>query len=151
MIVLLRHAHAGSREEWEGDDRDRPLSPRGESQAGRIARRLETLAIQAIHSSPYRRCVETVEPFAAVAGLAVSRSELLSEGAGPDGLLGLISPNGSDTVICSHGDVLDAAVARLASQGVPIDPDLPFAKGGSWWLETDGDAVVAASYVSPPA
>jgi phosphohistidine phosphatase SixA len=150
VIVLVRHAHAGSREAWDGDDRERPLSGRGRAQAGLLASRLEPLAIGAIHASPYRRCVDTVAPVSAATGVAISTSEELAEGSGADGLLSLISPNGSDTVICSHGDVLDAVVARLASQGVPIDPEVPFAKGASWWLETEGDAVVAASYVPPP-
>ncbi len=151
MIVLLRHAHAGSREAWEGDDRDRPLSRRGIDQAGLLAERLEGLSVETIHTSPYRRCVETVEPYASATGVAIEASEVLGEGAGPEGALGLISPNGSDTVICSHGDVLAAVVVHLAEQGVPVDPDLPLAKGGSWWLETDDDAIVGASYLPPPA
>ena len=37
MVVLLRHAKAGKRTEWRGDDRLRPLDPSGERQATELA------------------------------------------------------------------------------------------------------------------
>src|ERR1051325_4834537 len=35
-LLLIRHASAGSRSEWEGDDRDRGLDERGVDQARRL-------------------------------------------------------------------------------------------------------------------
>jgi 8-oxo-(d)GTP phosphatase len=37
-LVLVRHASAGDRPEWEGDDRLRPLDKRGRKQAKRALR-----------------------------------------------------------------------------------------------------------------
>ena len=40
-IHLVRHAHAGNRSAWRGDDRVRPLSAKGRAQADAIADALE--------------------------------------------------------------------------------------------------------------
>ena len=37
-LYLLRHAHAGNWETWDGPDEDRPLSDKGERQADRLGR-----------------------------------------------------------------------------------------------------------------
>ena len=64
-LLLVRHGSAGSRSEWEGDDRDRGLDERGVDQARRLVQELADLPIDRILTSPYRRCVQTVEPLAA--------------------------------------------------------------------------------------
>ena len=39
-LYLVRHAKAGERRLWDGDDLDRPLSPKGWKQADLLATRL---------------------------------------------------------------------------------------------------------------
>jgi 8-oxo-dGTP diphosphatase len=68
-LLLVRHAWAGDRTEWKGDDRLRPLDERGLRQAQDLVAALERFTIDVILTSPYARCVQTVEPLAAVRGL----------------------------------------------------------------------------------
>lgn len=62
-LHLLRHADAGDPETWEGPDDVRPLSPRGERQAERLATLLLNggFVPDAILSSPKVRARETAE------------------------------------------------------------------------------------------
>lgn len=57
-IWLVRHADC-----YEGmeDGADPPLSPLGRKQAGLLAKRVVSLAPEAIYSSPYRRALETAK------------------------------------------------------------------------------------------
>ena len=59
-LLLVRHASAGDRTTWEGDDRERPLDDRGRRDADELVEQLASFHVQAILTSPYRRCVETV-------------------------------------------------------------------------------------------
>ena len=86
-MLLVRHAWAGSRDDWEGDDRERPLDERGVEQARELVERLAPFTITRILSSPYRRCVETVEPLARARGLEIEqRPELGEERQMTDGI-----------------------------------------------------------------
>jgi 8-oxo-dGTP diphosphatase len=103
LSILLRHASAGERNEWTGDDRLRPLDYKGRLQAERIAEKLDAEDIRRVVSSPYLRCVQTVEPLALALGLEVERDERLGEGAGT-AAQGLLEEDG--VVACTHGDVI---------------------------------------------
>lgn len=110
-LVLVRHAWAGERDEWDGDDRERPLDARGEEQARELVARLEELPIEEIQTSPYRRCVQTVEPLAAARGLElVLRPELGEERQATDGLVLVRGLADRDVVVCGHGGLERALV-----------------------------------------
>lgn len=40
-VLLVRHARAGDRGEWVGDDAHRPLDAKGRKQAKRLAKRVD--------------------------------------------------------------------------------------------------------------
>jgi broad specificity phosphatase PhoE len=61
-LHIVRHAHAGARSRWNGDDRLRPLSRRGEQQAAAVAAMLADSGARRLVSSPYIRCIETLRP-----------------------------------------------------------------------------------------
>ncbi len=64
---------------------------------------LGAYGIERIFSSPYTRCMQTVEPLAASLGLEVEAAEALGEGRGAEGLSLLDDATGV-TVLCGHGD-----------------------------------------------
>ena len=103
MSVLLRHASAGDRDHWAGDDRLRPLDEKGRRQAEKIAKALGAEEIKRVVSSPYARCVQTVEPLAAALGLEVELDDRLAEG-GDGSARALFEEPG--VVACTHGDVI---------------------------------------------
>src|SRR4051812_39796917 len=77
--VLLRHASAGERSSWDGDDHDRPLDDQGHKQAEALVEVLFLHGIQRVVSSDVLRSLDTVEPFAAAAGIHVETDPLFSE------------------------------------------------------------------------
>jgi 8-oxo-dGTP diphosphatase len=111
-LLLVRHASAGDRDDWDGDDRARPLDERGRAQAASLVDALAGYPIQRILTSPAVRCVETVAPLSAARRVEPEVREELSEerqrAAGADLLR---SVDGSDVVVCGHGG-LESAVAE---------------------------------------
>jgi 8-oxo-dGTP diphosphatase len=147
-ILLIRHAKAGDRQRWEGDDRLRPLTRSGRRQAEALVEQLRDQPVERILSSPYVRCIQTVEPLAAARGLRVEPTEELAEGAGIGPLRRLLAEVGS-AALCSHGDVIQEFVEWMHHRGVAVDGGL--AKGSTWVLDVVHGEVVAARYLPPPA
>ena len=54
-LYVVRHADAGHRTDWDGDDASRPLSPRGERQADGLRDLLEDSEATRLLASPFRR------------------------------------------------------------------------------------------------
>jgi 2,3-bisphosphoglycerate-dependent phosphoglycerate mutase len=76
-VYLVRHAQ--TRYDPAVADQDRPLTSTGHEQAASLSGVLLELGIEEIHSSPFRRCVDTIKPFARSAGLAVNHVHGLRE------------------------------------------------------------------------
>jgi 8-oxo-(d)GTP phosphatase len=126
-LILVRHGSAGDRDEWDADDRERPLDKRGRRQARELVSRLAAYRIGEIHTSPYLRCVQTVEPLAAARDLEPRlRAELSEERQGRDGDALLRELADRDAVVCGHGG-LDSAL-----QGAP-----KWRKGAAFVLDRD--------------
>ena len=78
---------------------------------------LRPLDVRRVVSSPYVRCVETVEPLAAALGVPVEEDDRLAEGAGGSARELL----GEDGVVwCTHGDVVEALVDRGLKKGAAV-------------------------------
>jgi 8-oxo-dGTP diphosphatase len=103
-VILLRHASAGDRERWQGDDRERPLDERGRKQSEAIVARLAGYPVERILTSPALRCIETVEPLAAARALTPElRDELAEELQETEGWALVRSLAREDVVVCGHG------------------------------------------------
>jgi 2,3-bisphosphoglycerate-dependent phosphoglycerate mutase len=77
QLYLVRHAQ--THYDPAVADEDRPLTTTGHEQAAALSRELLSLGIEEIHSSPFRRCVDTITPFARNAGLPVAHVHGLRE------------------------------------------------------------------------
>jgi len=151
-IYLVRHAKAGDRSAWDGDDRLRPLSSRGQLQARELIPLLGAAHFERVLSSPYVRCMETVVPLAATRGVAVEPSDALAEGASLDEALSLVRKHANaGAVMCTHGDVMPMLLQHFAERGIDIGPTPQWPKGCTWVLDTDDAGEVrAAAYLPPP-
>jgi phosphohistidine phosphatase SixA len=126
-VYLVRHAKAGSRSSWSGPDEERPLNKAGIAQARAVTKWLSKRPVPRVLSSPFVRCVQTVESLAAVLDVKVEEVEALSEGTSFEAALDLLDEVPEHTVLCSHGDVILAAVDALVR------------KGATWVLNRDKD------------
>jgi 8-oxo-dGTP diphosphatase len=151
-IHLLRHATAGNRDNFNGDDRERPLTKKGKAQAKSIAESLREREIERIVTSPYKRCVQTVEPLAKMIGATIEISDALAEGPDIDAAYDLIhNLAGANAVLCSHGDVIPAAMNRLMWLGLTIHSRFYCSKGSIWEVDIEDGRYTEGRYVPPPA
>jgi len=150
-LLFVRHAHAGNRHAWQGPDRDRPLTPRGCRQAEALVTQLAGYPVARILSSPYLRCLQTVEPLARARSLEVEGCPELGDDAEAAQALALLRElAGSPAVLCSHGDLMVELLDTLeAVDGLPLAPDYPCAKGSTWVLEDNGRRFIQAAYLPP--
>ncbi len=150
-LYLVRHASAGPRSGRLGDV-ERPLDDKGRAQAQAIAQWFGERGIDSIYSSPARRCVETVEPLATLRAMSVEiRDELIegTNGATLAATLGRLALAGVDAVLCSHGDLIPAALDELAHGGIPLAGN-GCKKGSIWILHTSNGQITEGRYQAAP-
>ena len=159
-IALVRHAKAGSRGQWEGDDALRPLSGSGREQAQQLTELLSLFGPDRVLTAPLVRCRDTVVPLAERLGLPISEEPLLAEeDYWRDLTAGLarvheISRLSGVTVVSSQGGVVPDVVRTLTTDAhVPgVDPDdVPARKGSTWLLTFAPDSRLrSADYYERP-
>ncbi|MFG3439180.1 NUDIX domain-containing protein [Nonomuraea sp. NPDC047897] len=134
-LVVVRHGTAGSRQEWRGDDALRPLDAEGVAQAATMAAVLPAYRPRTLLSSPSRRCVQTLEPYAddGVRLEPLLSEELQDPVRTPELVAGLRGP----AVVCSHGKVLPDLIRALSGEVVHLG------KGAFAVLHRAGDRVAA--------
>jgi 8-oxo-dGTP diphosphatase len=118
-VVVVRHAEAVKRKDWDGKDTVRPLTSNGEAVAERLTDVLAVLGANRLISSDAERCAATLTPYAASIDRHIHLWPEISErgyDADPDGLRGLaerVWRPGKVTVVCSHRPVLPALSREL--------------------------------------
>jgi broad specificity phosphatase PhoE len=150
-LLLIRHAHANARKEWSGDDRLRPLSVHGRRQAERLIDVAGSCAPPSrVLSSPYLRCLQTMEPLARASKLKVEPSEDLAEGQS-FAAVGLVRQLAADNVaLCTHGDVIAEILVTLADEDrLDLGLNPRQAKGSVWVLDSQDGFFTSAQYFPP--
>lgn len=141
-LILLRHAHAVPK---GGDDPARALDKRGRGEAAALAGLLACFAPQArVLSSPATRCLQTVAPYAAQAGVPVEEVSSLAvktdADTKPGTLIRELVAQARPAIVCLHREnvpvALEAACTALGTFP-PADPSL--VKGGFWVIHAAGD------------
>ncbi|MFC6715324.1 NUDIX hydrolase [Branchiibius cervicis] len=121
-FVVVRHGESVGRKHWDGADRDRPLDGEGRDQAQRLIGVLSAYAVPRVISSPAKRCMSTVRPFAGSQHLIVERRKRLSEEgfeAHPERAADLtedLLDRGTTVALCTHRPVLPAILDILADR-----------------------------------
>ncbi|MFZ1381491.1 MAG: NUDIX domain-containing protein [Scrofimicrobium sp.] len=127
-IMLLRHAKAVAREKWEGTEAERPLTRVGVAEASDMVDLLSAFGITRVVTSPWRRCEQTVLPYAVLGSADVKRDEVLTEDWVRDDpaesskvVAKLIKGRRAATVVCFHGpglEALEKPLREIASKSV---------------------------------
>lgn len=151
MLFLVRHAKAGHRSDGPADDSKRPLTESGRQQAEALAAPLFTAGATApVLSSPYRRCLQTVEPFARRIGTTVVSDRRLAENQPCSPLVDLLGMLPEGAVMCSHGDMIPEVIAALQRRGCAITTPANWKKASVWALERDADGRFIRAAAWPP-
>jgi 8-oxo-(d)GTP phosphatase len=156
-LMLLRHASAGAKESWPGEDLDRPLDAAGAAASDELALLLACYGSGRVITSAAERCVATVRPYAAMTGAKLEIEPALTVGPpdgglGPDdgveaaaGLVARVIAGGQPAVICAHRENLPPLLAAAcAVLGAKPPPGGPLHKGGFWVLHIADGRLAAA-------
>jgi 8-oxo-dGTP diphosphatase len=141
-IVLIRHASAGDRSEFTGDDDARPLDSDGAIWADVLGEVLSCFAPHCLVSAGPRRCQDTLAPVASLTARPVTVDRRFDEEAPVDtAVAALRELIGDASVICSQGRLIPAVLEQLRGA-----PTLQYrtAKGDGWVLNFDGDGALVA-------
>lgn len=170
LVLLVRHAKAGKRSEWDGDDDLRPLSDAGWKQASALRTLLPLWSPTRVHTAPRVRCADTVRGVAMnLAVEMVEEPRLSEEGYWPDpdaGLVRLLEVAALEgrAVVSSQGGVIPSVVQSLADMGGLRMSEFPSKKGSVWvlaftrpfgtWSTSDSPSrwptLVSAHYLASP-
>ncbi len=120
-MIVLRHAKATPRDQWDKGEASRPLLPIGTVQASQLTHVLAAFGPKQVISSRWKRCKDTVAPFATRYRVSlIERSQLSELGAknGPQRthkLVHKLVERGQSFVICSHRPTFPTIVEALVS------------------------------------
>jgi phosphohistidine phosphatase SixA len=147
-LFVVRHADAGVRSD-SPDDHLRSLTPEGRARAQVLAGLLGDRAEGEIVSSPFTRCVETVEPLAAKRGCPVVISDVLAEGVEIAAILHLLRSLPDGSVVCAHGDMLTELAPELEDARERSDTAIQFDKGVVWVLSREHRSLSLVDEIGP--
>lgn len=140
-VLLVRHAEAGTRDEWAGDDDLRPLTTVGQRQAEVLRTLLPLFGAQRVYSAPPLRCRQTVEGLAADLGVPIITEPRLSEdgyladpAASLERLIEIAAESKGPAVVCSQGGVIPDLVRNLTDDAGFTLLDVPSQKGSYWGM-----------------
>ncbi|GGL10965.1 NUDIX hydrolase [Mangrovihabitans endophyticus] len=154
VTALVRHAHAGERKKWVGNDALRPIDARGLAQAERIGAVVELIAPTRLFAAPPLRCKQTLEPLAGRLDLPIVADSAFAEPSTPDEAPARVKAaaarlsevrDADRTAICSQGKVIPPLLASLHDEDDPQPYKTP--KGAGWILAWSGDQLVASSRI----
>lgn len=127
-LIVLRHTRTVSRDAWEGEDRERPLSEAGEYQAQLLVPVLGAYGASRVVTSSSRRCWASVAPYAEATGHELEDTDDLGEeDATPETVAKVVDDllqSDEPAVLCTHRPVLPWVLERLDLERRPV------AKGG---------------------
>jgi 8-oxo-(d)GTP phosphatase len=162
-VIVVRHATAGSRSRYKGDDRLRPLDKHGRAQAESLVGLLQSFGARTVHAADRVRCEQTVAPLAEELGVDVHAEPALSEEAYADDkksarrrLLDIAAEAaasadpGAVPVICSQGKVIPDLIAWWCERD-GVRPDKSRNRKGSTWVMSSWQGrLVAADHIGSP-
>lgn len=121
-IIIQRHGAAQSRAKWrKGDENGRPLRRKGVKQAKALPPLVAAYAPATVVTSPWKRCLDTVEPYAKAGGMDIITKPELTEHAHRDrpsqaaAVMERVLAAAIPTIVCTHRPVLPTVIASAKS------------------------------------
>jgi 8-oxo-(d)GTP phosphatase len=152
ITPLVRHAHAGERKKWSGDDALRPIDADGRTEADGLGVLLSLFDPARLFAATPLRCKQTLQPLADRLGLPIVIDSAFAEPADLDELPAKVKVaasrlgelrDGGTAGICSQGKVIPPLLAALL--GAEDSARYKTPKGTGWLLAWSGDTLTAVS------
>lgn len=125
-LIIVRHAKALPRKQWQAKDSERPITEWGRRQARSLIPFLDAFGVRRVVSSSSVRCLQTLNPYARARALSLegwhelteemAEREPLAAGRATAGLAESAARTGVPTAVCGHRPVLPAMLSGI---GVP--------------------------------
>lgn len=152
-LLVVRHATAGRKSRFSGNDAMRPLDKRGRAQAEALVPQLLAFGASQVYAADRVRCHQTVEPLAAELGVPIHNEPALTEEAylknakrGRHRMLEIAEQQGTP-VVCTQGKVIPDLIAWWCERdGVRPDKSRNH-KGSTWVLSLFDGRLVAADHI----
>ena len=155
-FILLRHAKAITRDEWQGDDDDRPLDSLGQNQAKRLLSIYQVYNIEQIHTSDAVRCYDTVNPMVKGLGIKLEVTGKLGESAYKkdkekafDYAKDLIKED-ARILLCSHNPILPKMLNRLTKKSDVDADEGKLSPADGWVIHRSGKEIIQIDRIDAP-
>ena len=156
-LVLLRHAKAVTRDEWQGEDDDRPLDSYGQNQAKRLLAMYQVFNLEQIHSSDAVRCYDTVIAIAKGLNIKLEVTGKLSESTFKkdkekafDYAKDLMKLNES-VLLCSHNPILPKMLNKLTKKSEVDADEGKLLPADGWVIHRIGKEVIQIDRIDSPS
>lgn len=155
-IILLRHAKALKRTEWDGDDGDRPLEHRGQLQAKRLLPIYLPYGISEVHTSDALRCIETIDLMTRLIDkTAIFSADLSEYGYAKDKEAPLdyvqdLMDRGISAIVCSHNPIIPKVVKKLVGKKYFKSMDRELEPAQAIVLHCRAGEVIACDWIDEP-
>jgi len=155
-FILLRHAKAITRDEWQGDDDDRPLDSLGRNQANRLLALYQVYNLEQIHTSDAVRCYDTVNPIAKGLGIKLEVTGKLSESTYKkdkekafDYAKDLIKED-ARILLCSHNPILPRMLNKLTKKSDVDADEGKLSPADAWVIHRNGKEIIQIDRLDAP-
>ena len=155
-FVLLRHAKAVTRDEWQGDDDDRPLDALGQNQANKLLAIYQVYNLEQIHTSDAVRCFDTVTPLSKGSGIKLEVTGKLSESTYKkdkekafDYAKDLIK-EGARILLCSHNPILPKMLNKLTKKSDVDTDEGKLSPADAWVIHRNGKEIIQIDRIDAP-
>jgi len=156
-VLIVRHATAGRKARYHGDDRLRPLDRKGRAQAKSLVPQLLAFGASTLYAADRSRCVQTIEPLAQKLDVPIAVEPTLTEeayAADPEAaqkrILEIAAEADGVPTVCSQGRVIPYLIQWWCDRD-GVKPDKSRNRKGSTWVLTLADGqLVAADHLPSP-
>jgi 8-oxo-dGTP diphosphatase len=168
-LLVVRHALAGRKSRFKGDDTKRPLDKTGRAQAEALVPQLLAFGASDLYAADRVRCHQTVQPLADELGVAVCNEPMLTEEAyaenpkrGRRRAAQIVGPRDEPTrrkdtrskpasvrtpVICTQGKVIPDLIDWWSDRDGVRPDKARNRKGSTWVLSLSAGRLVAADHI----
>jgi 8-oxo-dGTP diphosphatase len=153
-LIILRHAKALERGDWDEPDSQRTLNEVGFDQAQLLIKHLEPFAIDEVYTSDYTRCMQTVTPLAHARGLSITAVPSLNEQIFEEdpsravAFANALKQDEKNIVICSHNPVIPTMLRGILNTKLKNKDLIKLEPGDAWIVHRVKGEIVGLDYLS---